>query len=337
MMVRLPSQASGGGEKMKLVQWTVGLALAATAAAACAQTKYPVRTVRLLVGFAPGGATDIIARYLAPGLTDSLGHTVVVENRPGASSQIAGELVAKSPPDGHVLLHTTQTLMTSMMIENKTYPDLVKDFSAVALTATSPLILAVNPSLPVRSVKELVAGGRGGARGRHNPPGGVGTTPHLGGELVATMAKLKIVHVPYKGEAPAIIDVIAGHVPFMFCNVPACNTHVQSGKMRALAVSGPQRTPAVPGVPTVAESGLPGFEVVGFFGVIAPAGTPRDVVQRLNGEIAKQLARPDLQKNFASQALDPGNLSVEQFSEYVKGSAAKWGKLIKEAGITMKQ
>ena len=321
---------------MKLVHWTAGLVLIATAGAAFAQAKYPVRTVRLLVGFAPGGATDIIARYLAPGLTESLGQTVVVENRPGASSQIAGDLVAKSPPDGHVLLHTTQTLMTSMMIEKKTFPDLVKDFVAVSLTATSPLILVVNPSLPARSVKELAALAKARPGEMNYASGGVGTTPHLSGELMATMTKLKLVHVPYKGEAPAIIDVIAGHIPFMFCNVTACNTHVQSGKMRALAVSGPQRTPAVPGVPTVAESGMPGFEVVGFFGVIAPAGTPRDIVTRLNAEIGKQLARPDIQKNFAAQALDPGTLTVDQFSDYIKQAAVKWGKLIQDAGIAMK-
>jgi len=148
---------------------------------------------------------------------------------------------------------------------------------------------------------------------------------------------LKLVHVPYKGEAPALIDVIAGHVPLMFCNVTACNTHVQSGKLRALAISGSQRTAVVPGVPTVAESGVPGFEVVGFFGVIAPAGTPREIVSRLHAEIGKQLAKPDIREKFASQALDPGNLSLEQFGDYIKAAQAKWGKLIKDAGITMKQ
>jgi len=150
------------------------------------------------------------------------------------------------------------------------------------------------------------------------------------------MARLKIVHVPYKGEAPAIIDVLAGHLPLMFCNVTACNMHVQSGRMRALAVTGLQRTPAVPGVTTMSESGLPGFEVVGFFGVMAPAGTPREIVTRLNGEIGKVLARPDIRERFASQALDPGNMTAEQFGDYIKSAAGKWGKLIREARITVK-
>jgi len=322
---------------MKLIHCMVGLALAMVGSAALAQaSKYPVRAVRMLVGFAPGGATDIIARYIAPGLTESLGQSVVVENRPGASSQIAGELVAKSPPDGHVLLMTTQTLMTSQMIEKRTYPDLTRDFAAVALTATSPLILVVNPSLPVRSVKELIALAQSRPGELNYGSGGIGTTPHLSGELLATMARLKLVHVPYKGEGPAIIDVLAGHLPFMFSNVTASIGHVRAGKMRTLAVTGLQRTPAVPGVATLAESGLPGFEVVGFFGVMAPAGTPREVVTRLNGEIGKVLARPDIRERFASQALDPGNMTAEQFGDYIKSAAGKWGKLIREARITVK-
>lgn len=322
---------------MKLVHCVVGLTLVAASGSALAQaSKYPVRAVRMLVGFAPGGATDIIARSIAPVLSESLGQSVLVENRPGASSQIAGELVAKSPPDGHVLLMTTQTLMTSQMIEKRTYPDLVKDFAAVSLAATSPLILVVNPSLPVRSLKEVIALARSRPGEINYGSGGVGTTPHLSGELLATMARLKIVHVPYKGEAPAIIDVLAGHLPLMFCNVTACNMHVQSGRMRALAVTGLTRTPVVPGIHTLAESGLPGFEVVGFFGVIAPAGTPREIVTRLNTEIAKVLARSDIRERFASQALEPGNLTADQFADYIRTAAVKWGKLIRDAGITIK-
>lgn len=322
---------------MKLVHCAVGLALAATASAGFTQTgKYPSRTVRMLVGFSPGGATDIIARLISPPLTESLGQSLVVENRPGASSQIAGELVAKSAPDGHTLLMTTQTLMTSQMIEKRSYPDLAKDFAAVSLCATSLLILVVNPSLPVRSLKELIALARARPGEMNYGSGGVGTTPHLSGELLATMARLKLVHIPYKGEGPAIVDVLAGHLPFMFSNVTASNMHVQSGKMRALAVTGLQRTPAVPGVATLAESGLPGFEVVGFFGVMAPAGTPREIVAQLNAEIGKVLARPDIRERFASQALEPGNKTAEQFGDYIRSEAGKWGKLIREAGITTK-
>jgi len=319
---------------MKMLHWIVALALVASGSAALAQApRFPAKPVRMLVGFAPGGATDIVARFISPGLTDGLGQSVVVENRPGASSLIAGELVAKSPPDGHTLLMTSQTLMTSGMIEKRTYPDIVNDFASVSLCATSPLVLVVNPSLPVKSVKELIALARARPGELNFGSGGVGTTPHLSGELLATMSRLKLVHVPYKGEAPAIIDVIAGHLPMMFSNVTASMAFVQAGKLRALAVTGPARTPAVPGMPTMGESGLPGFEVVGFFGVLAPAGTPREIVARLNSEIAKVLARPDIKDRFASQALEPANTSPEQFSEYLRSEAVKWGKLIREAGI----
>jgi tripartite-type tricarboxylate transporter receptor subunit TctC len=318
-----------------IVRSSIGTALAVIAGGALAQApKYPSKTVRMLVGFAPGGATDNIARYISPGLTEALGQSVIVENRPGASSLIAGELVAKSPPDGHIVLMTTQTLMTSQMIEKRTYPDFVKDFAPVSLCATSPLVLVVNPSLPVKTLREVIALARTRPGQLNYGSGGIGTTPHLSGELLKTMARLNVVHVPYKGEAPAIIDVIAGHLPMMFSNPTASMAHVQAGKLRALAVTGPARTPAVPGMPTMAESGLPGFEVVGFFGVLAPAGTPREIVTRLNSEIGKVLARPDIKERFASQALEPGNKTPEQFGEYIKSEVGKWGKLIKDAGIS---
>ena len=322
---------------MKCVHWIAGLGLASAACAALAQApKFPSKPVRVLVGFAPGGATDIVARSFAPGLSEALGQPVIVENRPGASSQIAGELVAKAPPDGHVLLMTTQTLMTSQMIEKKTYPDFVKDFAPVSLCATGTLILVVHPSVPVKSVKELIAIARARPGELNYASGGVGTTPHLAGELLATMARIKVVHIAYKGEAPGLIDVIAGHVPLMFSNVSASQGFVRAGKLRALGVTSLKPSPAMPGLPTMAESGLPGFEVVGFFGVLAPAATPRDTVARLNAEINKALARPDMRERFASQALDPANITAEQFADYIKVEVGRWGKLIREAGITMK-
>ena len=206
---------------------------------------------------------------------------------------------------------------------------------AAGLSYLETGIFRANPEQPPL-LKELSALARARSAEMNYGSGGVGTTPHLSGELLATMARLKLVHIPYKGEGPAIIDVLAGHLPFMFSNVTASNMHVQAGKMRALAVTGRQRTPVVPGVPTLAESGLPGFEVVGFFGVIAAAGTPREIVTQLNTEIGKVIARPDIRERFTSQALDPANQTAEQFGEYIKSEAGKWGKLIREAGITEK-
>jgi tripartite-type tricarboxylate transporter receptor subunit TctC len=321
---------------MSKFNWIAGVLCIAAAGTAFAQAKYPVRPVRMLVGFAPGGATDIVARLLAPGVGESLGQQVVVENRPGASSQIAGELVARSAPDGHTLLMTTQTLMTSQMIEGKTYPDLTRDFAAVSLSATSPLILVLNPSLPAKSVKELIALARSRPGELNYGTGGLGTTPHMSGELLATQAKIKIVHVPFKGEAPALIDVIAGHVPMMFSNITASLAFVQAGRLRMIAQTGLKRSPVVPDVPTMDESGLKGFEIIGFFGVMAPAQTPRDIVTRLNAELGKAMARPDVRKQYAAQALDPGTLTAEQYAEFIKAQGAKFGKVIRDANITAK-
>lgn len=322
---------------MKGTHWITGVLIASWCGAALAQApKYPAKPVRMLVGFAPGGATDIIARLLAPSLTESLGQSVVVENRPGASSQIAGELVARSSPDGHTLLMTTQTLMTSQMIEGKSFPDLTKDFAAVSLSATSPLILVVNPSLPVKSVKELIALSRARPGELNYGTGGLGTTPHMSGELLATQARLKLVHVPFKGEGPALIDVIAGHVPMMFSNITASLGYVQAGRLRMLAQTGLKRSPVVANVPTMAESGLPGFEIIGFFGVMAPAGTPREIVTRLNGDLAKAMSRPDVRDKYATQALDPGTLTADQYAAFIKEQAVKFGRIIREARITAK-
>jgi tripartite-type tricarboxylate transporter receptor subunit TctC len=319
------------------LHWIAGVLCLAAAGAAYAQApKYPVKPVRMLVGFAPGGATDIIARLLAPSLGESLGQTIVVENRPGASSQIAGELVARAAPDGHTLLMTTQTLMTSQMIEGKSFPDLTKDFAAVSLSATSPLILVVNPSLPVKSVRTLLELARARPGELNYGTGGLGTTPHMSGELLATMARIKIVHVPFKGEAPALIDVIAGHVPMMFSNITASIGYVKAGRLRMLAQTGLKRSPVVAEVPTMDESGLRGFEVIGFFGVMAPAGVSREIVTRLNTELARSMSRPDVQKQYATQALDPGTLTAEQYADFIKDQAVKFGRIIRDANITAK-
>jgi tripartite-type tricarboxylate transporter receptor subunit TctC len=322
---------------MKHLQWIAGAMCMVLCGTALAQApRYPVKPVRILVGFAPGGATDIIARLLTPGLSESFGQSVVVENRPGASSQIAGTAVARSAPDGYTLLMTTQTLMTSQIIEGKTYPDLSTDFTAVSLCATSPLILVMNPALPVKSLKELISLARARPGELNYGSGGLGTTPHMSGEMLATQAKLKLVHVPYKGEAPALVDVLAGHLPMMFSNITASLAYVQAGRLRVIAQTGSQRSPVFPKLPTMAEAGLPGFEMIGFFGLMAAANTPREIVARLNSEVAKALARPYVVEKFAAQALDPGKMTAEQYADFIKVQAERFGKLIREAGITVK-
>lgn len=321
---------------MKNLRWMAGALCLAVGGTALAQApRYPAKPVRILVGFSPGGATDIIARLLTPGLTEAFGQTAVVENRPGASSQIAGTLVARSAPDGYTLLMTTQTLMTSQIIERKTYPDLSKDFAAVSLCATSPLMLVVNPSLPVKSVKQLIALARARPGELNYGSGGLGTTPHMSGEMLVTQAKLKLVHVPYKGEGPAIVDVLAGHLPLMFSNISASLVYVQAGRLRVIAQTGLQRSAVLPKVPTMAEAGLPGFEMIGFFGLMAPANTPREIVARLNGDVAKVLARPDVMEKFSALALDPGKMTPEQYADFIRVQSDRFGKLIRAAGITV--
>jgi tripartite-type tricarboxylate transporter receptor subunit TctC len=319
-------------------RWIAGTLLLIAGLPSWAQApKYPVKPIRMLVGFAPGGATDITARLLATPTGEALGQTMVVENRPGASSQIAGDLVARSAPDGYTLLMTTQTLMTSMMIEKKTFPDLMKDFSAVHLSATSPLILVVTPSLPVKNVKELIALARSRPGQLNYGSGGLGTTPHMSGELLATMAKIKLVHVPYKGEAPGLIDAIAGHVPMMFSNISASIGYVKAGRLRMIAQTGLKRSSVVPDVPTLDEAGLKGFEIIGFFGVMAPANTPRDIVNRLNAELTKAGQRPDVREKYTQLALDLGTITAEQYAAFIKEQSVKFGNVIREAGITAKQ
>lgn len=320
---------------MKPVFILAGIAIAVMAGSAAAQ-KYPTKPVRMIVGFSAGGATDNVARFIAPKLSDALGEQVIIDNRPGASSMIAGEIVAKAPPDGHTVLMVTQTIMNAQMLQGKAHPDLVKDFAAVSLVASTPLVLVVNPSLPVKSVKELIALAKAKPGELNYGSGGVGASPHMSGELFAKMAGIKIVHVPYKGEAPALVDLIGGHLPMMFSNITAAMVHVQAGKLRAIGVSSLKPVAAAPGVPAVAEAGLPGFEVLGWFGVVAPAATPRAIVTALSGEIRKVLERPDMQELFANQGLTPHGNTPDEYGAFIKAEAVKWKKLIDDAGITVK-
>jgi tripartite-type tricarboxylate transporter receptor subunit TctC len=310
-----------------------GALLALCAGTATAQPSYPSKTIRMIVPAGPAGGVDTIARLVASPLGAALGQSVVAENRPGAGTLLASELTAKAAPDGHTLLMVTNSHAINATIHRNLRYDPVNDFAFASTVASVPYIVVVHPSVPAKSVKELIALARARPGEINYASGGVGTTPHLSGELLATMGRLKFVHVPYKGEAPALTDIMGGHVPFMFSNVSASNQYVKAGKLRALASTGLKRSPAVPDLPTMAESGLPGFEVVGFFAVLAPAKTPREVVTRLNGEIVKVLDRQDIKQLFTSLALEPGSMTAPQTADYIKAEVGRWGKLIQEAGI----
>jgi tripartite-type tricarboxylate transporter receptor subunit TctC len=312
------------------------LLLAATALAvpAAHAQAYPSRPVRLVVPFLPGGSADILGRALAQKLSDGLGQPVVVENRPGAGTAIAAELVAKAPADGYTLmLGTVSSHAINPALNPKLPFDPLRDFTPVAPVASIPFALLVHPSVPARTVPELIAYARSRPGKLDYSSAGNGTSNHLAGELFEAMTGTHMVHIPYRGSAPALQDLIAGRVSVMFDLVLTAAPHVRSGAVRALAVTGAKRSAALPDVPTVAESGLPGYEVSAWFGVFAPAGLPRPVVDRLNAEVARALAAPDLQQRLVSQGAEPLAGSPDQFAAYLKSEVAKWGKVVRDAGV----
>ena len=284
--------------------------------------------------FAPGGGVDFTARILAQKLTDSWGQQAVVDNRPGAGGIRGTELVAKSAPDGYTLLMgSIGSVSINPGLYRKLPYDPVKDFAPVTQIGFVPNIVVVHPSLPVKSIRELIALARANPGALVYGTGGSGTSNHLSGELFKTMARIEIRHVPYKVGAQATSDLIGGQLSVMFDNFPTSLPHVRAGKLRALAVTSAVRSGAAPDVPTVAESGLPGYEIIGWVGVLAPAATPKEMLNKLNADIAKALQLSDLKEKFANLGAEAGSSTPEQFAAFIQSEIAKWGKVIKDAGI----
>jgi len=315
----------------------LGLALAACLPVieSAAQTaKYPDKPVKMMVGFSAGGGTDVVARILAQKMSETIGQTVFVENRPGASGLLAVEAVAKSAPDGYTLLMGTQTTYAvAPTLYRKTSLDPARDFAGIAMTAVSPLVLVVHPSVPAHSVKDVIAMAKAKPGTVNYGSGGLGTTPHMTGELFQSVAGIKMAHVAYRGEAPAINDLLGGQIPLMFANLSAVIGNVRAGHLRALAVTSTQRALAAPDIPTVAESGLKGFETSTWFALVAPAGTPRDVLARLNAEVKRALAQPDVKQRFADLGMTAEDSTPDGLDAYIKSEIAKWAKVIKDADI----
>jgi tripartite-type tricarboxylate transporter receptor subunit TctC len=315
----------------------LGLALAACLPAieGAAQTaKYPDRPVKMMVGFTAGGGTDVVARILAQKMSETFGQTVFVENRPGVSGLLAVEAVSKSPPDGYTLLMGTQTTYAvAPTLYRKTSIDPARDLAGISMSAVSPLVLVVHPSVQAQSVKDVIAMAKAKAGTLNYGSGGLGTTPHMTGELFQSVAGIKMAHIAYRGEAPAINDLIGGQIPLMFANLSAVIGNVRAGQLRALAVTSAQRAPAAPEIPTVAESGLPGFETSTWFALVAPAGTPHDVLARLNAEVKRALAQGDVKQRFASLGMTAEDSTPEGLDAYIKSEIAKWTKVIKDADI----
>ena len=322
---------------MTLLRIALGAALAACfiPAQSRAQTKYPDHPVKVVVGFTAGGGTDVAARVIAQKLSEAMGQTFVVENRPGASGLIGSEQVAKSPADGYTIMVGSQTtLAVAPALYRKIQVDATRDFTGIAMIGISPLVAVVNADSPVKSIKDLIALGKEKNGTLNFGSGGVGTTPHMAGELFAFSAGIKLVHVAYRGEAPGINDVLGGQIPFMFSNLSVVQGNVQGGKLRALAVTSSTRVPSLPDVPTVAESGFPDFDAATWFTLMAPAATPRDIVMKLNAEAKKIVATQDFRDRLATIGMFPDkDRSPDEINAYIKSEIAKWAKVIKEAGV----
>jgi tripartite-type tricarboxylate transporter receptor subunit TctC len=313
--------------------------LAATCAilfgsAALAQD-YPSRPVRIVVPYPAGGSNDIITRIVAQKLSERSGQNFLVENRGGAGGNIGAEAVATSEPDGYTLLLTAPPPLTinAALYKNLTF-DPAKAFAPVALIASVPIVLAVHPSLGVKNVKELVALARAKPGTINFGSSGIGTTNHLAGELLKTKTGIDIVHVPYKGAAPAMNDLLAGHIPMMFDNIPAVLPQVQAKLINAIAVAGSTRASALPDVPTVAEQGVEGFEASAWFGLVAPAKTPPPVLAKLRAGVVAILQMPDVQKRFLELGAEPGTVSGEAFGKFLAEETTKWSGIIRASGAT---
>ena len=312
-------------------RFLAALTLSACACIALAQP-YPSRPIRLIVGFAPGGGVDINARMLAPKLSEYLGQQVVVENVPGAGTNIANERVAKSAPDGYTLLINTAAVAINMSLYRNLPFDTLRDFAPVSVFSESPNVLVVNAKLAAQNVKELVVMARSAPGKLNYSSAGVGTTQHLAAELFKLRTGTFIVHIPYKGTAPSMTALIAGEVDLSFANIPSIQGHLKSGRLRALAATASRRDPQLPEVPTMKEAGVEGVEVVVWYGVLAPAGTPREIVQKLSEGIQRATRDADVRKRMLEQGAEPVGSTPEEFGKLLREEVARWAEVVRISG-----
>jgi tripartite-type tricarboxylate transporter receptor subunit TctC len=301
-------------------------------ASAATPTDYPTKPIRMIVGFAPGGGTDTTARAISIKLGESLGQQMIVDNRAGAAGNIATELVAKAAPDGYtILLGTIAALAINPSLYRTKLPfDSVRDFAPIIQAVDSTNILSLHPSVPAANVKELIALAKN--KPLNYGSSGVGGTGHLAGELFNSMAGTKMTHIPYKGGGPAMIDLVGGQVQLVFATAASAVPQIKAGKIKGIAVTTIKRAALMPNIPTIAESGLPGFDANNWYGLLAPAKTPRPIIMRLNAEVTKVLAMPDVKDFLFNQGLDPAPGTPEQFGAYIKSEITKWAKVVKDSG-----
>ena len=321
---------------MRLLLISCALSLAALSSLPVwAQTDYPKAPIRVIVPTTPGGASDIMMRQLAQKMAESMKNPVVVENRPGAGNVIGSDLVAKAAPDGYTLLLTyTDHVFNPFLHANMPY-DTVKAFTPISLIGSVPLLVVTNPSVPANNVAELIALAKQNPGKLNFGSAGSGSSLHLAGELFKIMAKIDVLHVPYKGTTPGFVDLMGGRLQFMFPTSVSAWTHVQNGKLKALAITSAQRSPYLPNIPTASESGLPGYEASIWYGMLAPAGTPAPIIAKLNAELHKALAQPDVKAKLSEQNFSITPSSPEEFGQKINAELDRWGKLIKEANVKL--
>lgn len=322
-----------GGKAFYLAAWICVSLSPAAVSAQSAASAFPVKPLRLIVPFPPGSGVDIVTRIVAPRLGEAMGQQLVVENRSGAGGIVGAEIAAKAPPDGYNLFMGTAGVLTVAPVMSKVSYSVVRDFAPISLIASVPSMLVVHPTMPAKSLKGLVALARAKPGFINYASTGNGTLPHLAAEFFKLQAKIEIVHVPYKGSAPALTDLLGGQVDMFFGNMLSVMPQVSSAKLRALAVTSPQRSPVAPDTPTVAESGYPGFEAGTWFGMLAPAATPKDVVVKLHAEIAKALRRPDVREQLANQGASAIGAGPEAFAAHIRSETDKWARVLKASGV----
>ena len=316
---------------MRLKFHSMSLLVAATFACEAAAQSYPSKPIRVIVGQAPGGATDIVSRALAQKLTDGLGQTVVIDNRSGAAGSIGSAIAASAPPDGYTALIVSSTYTINPSLYKKLPFDPIRDLQPVTLIASSPFLLMVHPSIAAKTPRELIALAK--TRKLTFGSGGIGSSGHLAAELFSSMAGIELTHVPYKGAGPALIDTLGGQVNLIMSSIVSGMPYAKSGRLRALAITTRARSPALPELPTISESALPGYDFSSWYGLMVPAGTPQPVIGRLHDEAVKALKLPDLQQRLASEGCDAVGSTPEQLAAYIKSEMARWAKVVKASGM----
>jgi len=309
-----------------------GLMAGAVSPAALLAQPYPYKPIRMMVGFAPGGGVDVSARAVAQPLSQALGQSVIVENRPGAAGNIAAGYVAKATPDGYTLLMSNSTIASPTLFKSLPF-DIRKDLDPVGLIAIGPSVLVVHPSIPARNVKELIAFAKSQPKKLIYGSGGIGNVTHLEMEIMNSMVGAQMTHVPYKGTAPAIVALVSGEVQLIFSSVPSALGQIRAGKIRALGVSTMKRSGVLPDVPTIHEAGVPGYDAASWYAVFAPAGAPKNVVARLGKEIVRIMAVPDMRERFANDGFEPAGTGPAELAKFLRAELAKWTKAVEMAGI----